>query len=629
MTKDEFLQRWRGATGKEPKGSGRQYKGICPAHDDKEASLSVKFENSKILLHCHAGCDTAAVIEAMGLKTGDLFEQPQNSAVQTAVYPYYDSNGQLIAEKVRKPGKKFTWRRPDGIGGYQYGLGGVQIPLYNLSAIKDSPYVFLVEGEKDVETLKRLCQPAVSGANGAARWEDHYTPALQGKKVMIIPDNDKPGREYALKAAAALKGTAKSVHIMNLAVLWPEIPEKADITDYINAKGQAGIAELMNYFDQVPEHIGGHEVVTVDGAQNCHPLPAIPLPEVYNLHWLGHQDLKPVDFIVKGLLPVGLSLLASPPKFGKSYFVFNLAICVAGGEKFLDRETQKCGVLYLALEDSLNRLQGRAFQLLGTRDLPKGVFLMLEIGDLSNGFKQQLEAVLDENPEIKLVIIDTLQFIRGTFNRNEGAYAVDYREMREIKAIASERNICILLVHHTRKMKDESDPFANVSGTTGITGAMDTTLILKKDDRMKEDEKTYLYITGRDVEQNAFTMSFNNGKWSIVGTVAEEEAKQEFADYMKNPTVTTIRTLVNQHHGRWEGKTSELMSAGKYIAKCNLAPNLQTLGKSFGKLEDQLFKYDNILHDVAAPNGSGGKIHIFFNPQLEEIEGFTEIKDSS
>lgn len=98
---------------------------------------------------------------------------------------------------------------------------------------------------------------------------------------------------------------------------------------------------------------------------------------------------------------------------------------------------------------------------------------------------------------------------------------------------------------------------------------------------------------------------------------------------MKNPTVTTIRTLVNQHHGRWEGKTSELMSAGKYIAKCNLAPNLQTLGKSFGKLEDQLFKYDNILHDVAAPNGSGGKIHIFFNPQLEEIEGFTEIKDSS
>ena len=397
---------------------------------------------------------------------------------------------------------------------------------------------------------------------------------------------------------------------------------------YGNRTIQEAISAAQNFYHPPKREMYGHEVVTVERGQNSPGLPAIPLPEVYNLHWLGQQDLKPVEFIVKGLLPVGLNLLASPPKFGKSYFVFNLAICVAGGEKFLDRETQKCGVLYLALEDSLNRLQGRAFQLLGTRDLPEGVFLMLEIGDLSNGFRQQLEAVLDKNPEIKLVIIDTLQFIRGTFNRNEGAYAVDYREMREIKAIASERNLCILLVHHTRKMKDESDPFANVSGTTGITGAMDTTLILKKEDRMKEDEKTYLYITGRDVEQNAFTMSFNNGKWSIVETVAEEEARQEFADYMKNPTVTTIRTLVNQHHGRWEGKTSELMSAGKYIAKCNLAVNTTVLGKSFGKLEDQLFKYDNILHDVV-PNGNSSKKHIFFNPQLEEIEGFTEIKDSS
>ncbi|MDE1472315.1 AAA family ATPase [Eubacterium limosum] len=396
---------------------------------------------------------------------------------------------------------------------------------------------------------------------------------------------------------------------------------------YGNITIQKAIAGTADVYTPKKE-MYGHEIVTVEGGQNSPGVPAIPLPEVYNLHWLGQQDLKPVEFIVKGLLPVGLNLLASPPKFGKSYFVFNLAICVAGGEKFLDQETQKCGVLYLALEDSLNRLQSRAFQLLGTRDLPEGVFLMLEIGDLSNGFRQQLEAVLDKNPEIKLVIIDTLQFIRGTFNRNEGAYAVDYREMREIKAIASERNLCILLVHHTRKMKDESDPFANVSGTTGITGAMDTTLILKKDDRMKENEKTYLYITGRDVEQNAFTMSFNNGKWSIVGTVAEEEAKQEFADYMKNPTVITIRTLVNQHHGRWEGKTSELMSAGKYIAKCNLAVNTTVLGKSFGKLEDQLFKYDNILHDVI-PNGNSSKKHIFFNPQLEEIEGFTEIKDSS
>lgn len=327
MTKDEFLQRWRGATGKEPKGSGQQYKGICPAHDDKEASLSVRFENGKILLHCHAGCDTAAVIEAMGLKTGDLFEKPQNSEVQTAVYPYYDSNGHLIAEKVRKPGKKFTWRRSDGVGGYQYGLGGVQVPLYNLPAIKDSDYVFLVEGEKDVETLKRLCQPAVSGANGAAKWEDHYTQALQGKKVMIIPDNDQPGRAYAVKAATALRGTAKSIHIMNLAEIWPEIPEKADITDYINAKGQAGVTELMNYFDQVPEYISGHEVVTVDGGQNSQTLPGKMLTID------GVEEGEP-EWLVDGYVPrYQITALGGTGGSGKTTVECELVAAVSSGKR--------------------------------------------------------------------------------------------------------------------------------------------------------------------------------------------------------------------------------------------------------------------------------------------------------
>lgn len=544
MTKDEFLQRWRGATGKEPKGSGQQYKGICPAHDDKEASLSVRFENGKILLHCHAGCDTAAVIEAMGLKTGDLFEKPQNSEVQTAVYPYYDSNGQLIAEKVRKPGKKFTWRRPDGVGGYQYGLGGVQVPLYNLPAIKNSDYVFLVEGEKDVETMKRLCQPAVSGANGAAKWEDHYAQALQGKKVMIIPDNDQPGRAYAVKAATALKGTAKSVHIMNLAEIWPEIPEKADITDYINAKGQTGVAELMNYFDQVPEYISGHEVVTVDGGQNCPVVPAVPKKlvksseiEAQEKRWLLYPYFQEYK----------LGLIVGEAGSCKTQFTLKLAAFFTSGKLFWNEnpleERKPLKIIYLSGEDAVDDTLKPRFAAMGGNE--ENMFF------LDNGtsyepltiYSPELIGFIEEvHPDI--IMFDPLQgYYEKGANANDGVQI--RKQAMYLTALAERYKFTPIGIMHPNK-NDMMKAADRVSGSKEIVNVARTALYLGKDPENKERVNVAMSKwngpIGDSFSFHLEKLGFDDRGHSIVGDLIYEGPCNKSADQIASGAIPRKRT---------------------------------------------------------------------------------------
>lgn len=544
MTKDEFLQRWRGTTGKEPKGSGQQYKGICPAHDDKEASLSARFENGKILLHCHAGCDTAAVIEAMGLKTGDLFEKPQNSEVQTAIYPYYDSNGHLIAEKVRKPGKKFTWRRSDGVGGYQYGLGGVQVPLYNLPAIKDSDYVFLVEGEKDVETMKRLCQPAVSGANGAAKWEDHYTQALQGKKVMIIPDNDQPGRAYAVKAATALKGTAKSIHIMNLAEIWPEIPEKADITDYINTKGQAGVTELMNYFDQVPEYISGHEVVTVDSGQNCPVVPAVPKKlvksseiEAQEKRWLLYPYFQEYK----------LGLIVGEAGSCKTQFTLKLAAFFTSGKLFWNEnpleERKPLKIIYLSGEDAVDDTLKPRFAAMGGNE--ENMFF------LDNGtsyepltiYSPELIGFIEEvHPDI--IMFDPLQgYYEKGANANDGVQI--RKQAMYLTALAERYKFTPIGIMHPNK-NDMMKAADRVSGSKEIVNVARTALYLGKDPENKERVNVAMSKwngpIGDSFSFHLEKLGFDDRGHSIVGDLIYEGPCNKSADQIASGAIPRERT---------------------------------------------------------------------------------------
>ncbi len=245
---------------------------------------------------------------------------------------------------------------------------------------------------------------------------------------------------------------------------------------------------------------------------------------------LKENDVKPTKFIVDGILPTGLTLLCGSSKVGKSWFALELALAVSKGDSFLGFKTSKSSVFYFALEDTKRRLYERITKVSNGKEIPSNLKGRITCGTLSSSFICELEKELDDDPSIKLVIVDTFQKIRGKTFSGEQAYAYDYREMSMLKSLADKRDICLLLIHHTRKETD-SDKYNMINGTNGLMGVADTTMILSKEKRM--DSKATLSITGRDVEDQEYLIDFdsNDCLWKMKSTSKEErdtKLKEQF-----------------------------------------------------------------------------------------------------
>ena len=191
LTLNEFLPRLKGVT----TGDGKQYHAKCPAHEDQHASLSVsEGDDGRILLNCHVGCTSQEIVSKLGLTINDLFSDdrtaPASKPEIVARYNYTDIDGNLLNQKTRFSDKSFSWSHKEN-GKWTRGHKGNPV-LYNLPALKSSGTVYVVEGEKDVETMKRNGLISVCGAHGAGsgKWLPQYTEALKGRNVIVIPDND-------------------------------------------------------------------------------------------------------------------------------------------------------------------------------------------------------------------------------------------------------------------------------------------------------------------------------------------------------------------------------------------------------------------------------------------------------
>jgi len=177
--------------------SGSTWTAKCPAHDDRNPSLSIREVDGKVLLHCHAGCTQRDVINA--LKAGGLWqpESTENPRI-VATYDYANEHGNLLYQVVRYVPKGFKQRRPDGCGGWIWKKGQRQV-LYHLPEVLEAAIIFVVEGERDVETLRSRGFVATTNAGGAkAKWLPGFTEALHGREVILIPDNDPPGKARGL-----------------------------------------------------------------------------------------------------------------------------------------------------------------------------------------------------------------------------------------------------------------------------------------------------------------------------------------------------------------------------------------------------------------------------------------------
>lgn len=228
--------------------SGSQWIARCPAHDDHEPSLTITAQDGKILVHCHAGCPQADVIAALQSLNVWPSDNTGHEPDIEAIYPYTDDRGNLIYEVIRKQGKRFLQRRPDGSGGWIWNLSGVRRVLYRLPDIvrRSEEIVYIVEGEKDVHSLERLGLLATTNPGGAGKWRDEYSAVLAGRDCVVIADNDRPGLAHAASVARSLLRHGASVRIFR-----PDTPKLGgDITDWINAGGT--LDELRRICAELP-----------------------------------------------------------------------------------------------------------------------------------------------------------------------------------------------------------------------------------------------------------------------------------------------------------------------------------------------------------------------------------------
>ena len=292
------------------------------------------------------------------------------------------------------------------------------------------------------------------------------------------------------------------------------------------------------------------------------------LPTV-NLDELFESVYRSKPAIVENLIYPGTYILAGAPKVGKSFLVAQLAYHIATGQRLWDYEVKQSTVLYLALEDDHRRLQKRMNRMFGV-DGTANLFFAITAKKLGEGLEDQLEEFINLHPDTRLIIIDTLQKIRQG-NGDSYSYANDYECVGNLKKFADQKEICLLIVHHTRKQQ-ASDKFDMISGTTGILGCADGAFVLQKERRT--DSSATLDIVGRDqCDQRLYLIrNQENLLWDL------DHAETELWKSPPDPIVLKIVEFITTDNPKWNGNASDLVE----ILKLDIAPNALTKKLNIG-----------------------------------------------
>ena len=241
------------------------------------------------------------------------------------------------------------------------------------------------------------------------------------------------------------------------------------------------------------------------------------LPKTISAEELLSTPLPPVKWIIPDLLPAGLALFAGPSKAGKSWLTLWLCLQVAQGKPMWGREIEPHTVLYLSLEDTFNRLQKRLLQLVGSEEASERLVMQTECSSIGQGLEEQLTSFIYQHPDTGLIVIDTLQKVRKS-DQNGSMYANDYKDIGALKELADKYGICILLVYHLRK-QSSSDPYDQISGSTGIMGVADTTWLMH---RQRMSKTATIRVIGRDMDEKMLHIREENCVW----TLDEEETAE-------------------------------------------------------------------------------------------------------
>jgi hypothetical protein len=430
-------------------------------------------------------------------------------------------------QKVRFPkghDPRFAIRHRVGTG-WKWGAGGADTKvLYRKDdvdeAIAAGHTILVVEGEKDVDRLWLIGIPATCNAHGAAdplknqrpKWKPEHSEQLAGADIVVIPDHDNAGYSHADAACQLSHGVCKTVRRLVLRDHWPQCPKGGDISDWLDAGHTR--EELDELIKQAKIYTPGTSKAYAPGTKpgKAH----------------GGEDLQlmtfaPIKYVVPSVIVEGLTILAGKPKLGKSWLMLHAAIAVArGGFTLGNIHCIEGDVLFCGLEDNQRRLQSRMTKLLGVGPTkwPKR-FRYFTLSDdfprLNNGGIDWLKEWIDSVPEPRLIVIDTFVTVRAPKKGNQPNYDADYESGKELQKLANERGVAIVIVYHLRKAEAD-DAYDTVNATLGLTGVVDSVLILKSE----TSGGVTLFGRGRDLMEIEKGLEFNKSTcvWTIVGDAA-------------------------------------------------------------------------------------------------------------
>lgn len=275
-------------------------------------------------------------------------------------------------------------------------------------------------------------------------------------------------------------------------------------------------------------------------------LPTVSMQDLYETVYPSRPP------IIDGLLYAGTYLFVGAPKVGKSFLMAQIGYHVSTGLELWGYPVHQGAVLYLALEDDHRRLQDRLFRMFGTESADN-LYFSIYAKQLGAGLEEQLKWFVQEHPDTRLIIIDTLQKVRES-GGDTYSYASDYEVIAKLKAFADEHGICLLLVHHTRKQQAE-DKFDMISGTNGLLGAADGAFLLQKERRTSNTAT--LDISGRDQQDQRLYLTRNEERliWTL------ERAETELWKEPPDPVLAAIAALVTAEQPQWSGTATELVAA--------------------------------------------------------------------
>ncbi len=492
MDLNNFIALIESKTGHTARKSGSGYSACCPAHEDSHPSLSIsEGTDGKVLVKCFTGCSPADICQSVGIKITDLFpEKTQPELILTKKrieYPYRDEQGLALFCKVRvEPGfneksKSFYWERVKDNGEVIKSLDGCRKILYRLPelqrAIAEEKAVFLVEGEKDVETLIAYGLAATTAPDSLS-WSNEFSNELKDADVIILYDMDKTGVERRDLLCKLLFEKVKKLRVVDLPGLEYQESHGKDVSDWLS-EGHT-MAELLELVAKTDEFTQSSSKKSIR---------AISMDEFLTM------SLPKQEMLLAPFLPTqGVCLLYAKRGVGKTHVALGIAYAVATGRSFLKWSAPIARrVLYIDGEMPAAAMQERLRRISLSADtqLPDPSFFQLITPDLQEEPMPDLSSREGRNKieefvqKSDLIIIDNISTLFRSGVENE---AESWQPIQDWALELRRRGKSVLFIHHAAKAGQQR-------GTSKREDILDSVITLKHPQGYSSDQGACFDVT--------------------------------------------------------------------------------------------------------------------------------------